>query len=126
MKIGIGVFFLLAIIILFVLSLKNKKKEKAVKKINITLYILVLIFLVSLSFSAIIGIDYACPCGCGSTEFDTGFKGMLNFFNEISYGIFDMFILYAMYVVKWCVVAHLIILGIRMIIKKNKMNKKKK
>ena len=125
MKIGIGVFLLLAIIILFVLSLKNKKKGKTVKKINIALYILVLIFLASLCFSAIIGIDYACPCGCGSTEFDTGFKGILNFFNEISYGIFDMFIFYAMYVIKWCVVAHLIILGIRMLIKKKKIKKKK-
>ena len=126
MVIGVGFFLLLAIIILCVLSIRNKKKGKDVKKINRVLYILTLIFLGSIHFSADVGIDYPCPCGCGSTEFDTGLKGIWNFFNEISYGIFDSFIFYSMYIIKWCVVAHFIILGIRMIIKKNKMNKKKK
>lgn len=125
MKIGIGVFFLLAIIILFILKLRIKKKGKDVKKINRILYILILIFLASICFSAIIGIDYACPCGCGSTEFDTGFKGILNFFNEISYDIFNSFSFYCIYVFKWCVVCHLIILGIRILVKKIKMKKKK-
>lgn len=120
MKIGVGFYFLLAIIILFIFSLKFKKNRKVAKIINRTLYILILIFLVSLFYSATYGIEYPCPCGCGSTEFDLGFKGILNFFNDISYGIFDSFIFYAMFVVKWGVVIHLIILGIRILIKRIK------
>lgn len=129
MKIGIGVFLLLTIIILFILRSKLKKKVKSVEKINKILYLLILIFLVSLCFAAIVGIDYVCPCGCGSTEFDLGFKGMLNFFNEVSYGIFlgyGSFLTYVECLVVGCVVFHFSLLGIKILTMKTRNKKNSK
>lgn len=125
MKIGVGYFYLLAIFLLFILRQVLKKKEKIAKVINVILYILVLIFVSSICFAAIIGIDYSCPCGCGSTVYDLGFKGIANFFNEISYELSYIFIVYAVYVIIWSITIHLVIVGCRFLIKKKFNNKMK-